>query len=137
MAVFEPGAYQPPELSAFRKQLEADSTGVFLNSDEFGQVRTVRYDGEVYENISIVLDEGVEVPHHNNKIMKTDHSKGLLKGQTRLYCQRADLGGHLPEVEDCLELESEKRQGFWIKYTVAESGCDEGMLNLLLKKVDE
>lgn len=137
MAIFEPRGDRATALSPFRAQLAADNAQVFLNAGEFGQTRTVRYDGEVYEDIDIVLDEGLEVTHHNYKIMKTDHSKGLLKDQVRLYCQRADLGGHLPEVEDVLELESAKRRGFWIKYEVELAKCEEGMLDLLLKKVDE
>lgn len=137
MAIFEPTSGGQAPVSPFRAQLAADNARVFLNPDEFGETRTVRYDNEVYEDISIVLDEGIETPHHNYKIMKTDHSKGLMKEQARLYCQRSDLGGKKPEVDDVLEIESDRRRGFWHKYTVAESGCEEGMLTLLLKKVDE
>ena len=110
---------------------------IFVNPDEFGERRTVRVDGETYQNIPILLDEGVEVPHKNYKVMRTDYSKGLNKGTVRLYCSRSDLGGHLPEVGETLELESTKRRGFWIKYDVEASGCEEGMLTILLKKVEE
>lgn len=137
MAIFEPTSGSQAQMSPFRAQLAVDSAEVFLNPDEFGESRTVRYDGEVYKDISILLDEGVSVPHHNYKIMKTDHSKGLMKDQARLYCQRSDLGGKQPEVDDVLEIESDKRRGFWHKYTVEASGCEEGMLTILLKKVDE
>lgn len=126
-----------PQPTTFRAQLEVDSQQVFLNLMEFGEERTLRVDGEVYEKVAVILDEGVTVPHKNYKVMKTDYSKGLMKDTVRLYCLRSDLGGRKPEVDEVMEIESDKRRGFWHKYTVEESRCEEGMLTLLLKKVDE
>ncbi len=143
MPIFEEGYTDrrddssPFVLSPFRAQLAHDLETVFVNLEEFGERRTVRVDGKTYQNIPILLDEGVEVPHKNPKVTRTDYSKGLNKGTVRLYCARSDLGGHLPEVGETVELESTKRQDFWIRYDVETSGCEEGMLTLLLKKVDE
>lgn len=124
-------------MSPFRAQLERDIEMIFTSKEEFGESRAVRYAGKIYENISIVLDEGVEVPHKNYKVMRTDYSKGLVKGTARLYCSKAALGGRQPEVGETLELESQRRRGFWYKYTVEAGGCEEGLLTLLLKQVDE
>lgn len=123
--------------SMFRAQLEHDIEKIFTNPEEFGESRTVRYDGETYEDISIVLDEGVEIPHKNYKVMRTDYSKGLVKGTARLYCSKEALGGHQPEVGEAMAIESQRSRGFWHRYTVEESGCEEGMLTLFLKKVEE
>ncbi len=124
-------------MSPFREQLAADNAQVFLNLAEFGEARSVKYDGEVYKDVNVVLDEGLEVARNNIKLMKTDHSQGLYKGQVRMFCQRKALGGKLPEIGKSLEIESERHNGFWRKYTIEESGCDEGMLTLLLKRVSE
>ncbi len=137
MALFEPTARDGKPLSPFREQLAADNAQVFLNPAEFGEARSVRYDGEVYKDVNVVLDEGLEAARNNITLMKTDHSQGLYKGQVRMFCQRKELGGKQPEIGKTLEIESERRNGFWRKYTIEESGCDEGMLTLLLKRVDE
>lgn len=123
--------------SSFRAQLEADCLQVFLNPEEFGETRSVRCDGTVYEDVPVVLAESGELERHNTRIMKTDHAQGLYKGKTRLFCRVADLGGRTPEFGATVELESRKKNGFWIKYTVESAARDEGVADLLLRRVDE
>lgn len=134
MALFEGPAGAD---SSFRAQLEADSLQVFLNPEEFGERRSVRYDGTVYEDIPVVLAEGGELERHNTRIMKTDHAQSLYKSKVRLFCRAADLGGKTPEFGAAVELESRKKNGFWLKYTVESAARDEGVVDLLLRKVDE
>ena len=47
-------------MSKFKEQLRRDIHKVFLNTSEFAENRTVRYDGEEYPDISVVL-EGPEI----------------------------------------------------------------------------
>jgi hypothetical protein len=124
-------------IGAFRRFLAKDNEVVFLNLKEFGENRTVRYDGTDYEEIPVVLDEIMQFARYDIKQMKTDHSQGLHKGSVRLHCRRSDLGGKLPEQGNSLSIESEKKNGFFRKYEILESRCDEGMLTVTLERVDE
>jgi hypothetical protein len=137
-ALFSVGeVIESTERSAFRALLERDNAEIFLNLEEFGERRTVRYDGESYEEIPVVLDEAMQTARYNIKHLKSDYGQGLHKGAVRLHCMRRDLGNKLPEQGMPLEIESERRNGFFRKYEILESRCDEGMLTVTLERVDE
>jgi hypothetical protein len=125
------------QISAFRARLDRDNTVTFTNLQEFGELRTVRYDGETFTAIPVVLDEVMQSERYNTRRMKSDYGQGLYKGAVRLHCRRCDLEGKLPEHGAALEIESERKNGFFRKYTVLESRCDEGMLMVTLERVDE
>jgi hypothetical protein len=131
----EEGEEEP--LSPFRACLARELGDAFLNLQEFGEKRTIRYDGVDYEDIPVVLDQTGLQNRYDIKQMKTDYSQGLLKSVTRLFCRQSDLDGQLPEEGMSLGIESLRQKGFFYRYTISTSALDEGMITLELKEIDE
>lgn len=122
-------------MSEFRDMLAADNMNVFLNTDEFAELRTVLYDGERYEDIPIVLagakqqDRGAHV---------NDRAQGLYRVTSVLHCALSDLGGNQPERGARIKINDEEGGGgYFTEFYVATSVCDMGMLRVELEAIDE
>ena len=79
---------------SFKDMLADDIHNVFLNVDEFAEMRTVEYDGEHYEDIPIVL---TGLKEKDRRQLVTDHVQGLYLVSSVLHCALKDLGGNQPE----------------------------------------
>ncbi len=122
-------------MSAFKDMVAADNAAVFLNVDEFADRRTVRYDGEEYVDIPIVL---TGVKEKDRRQVVSDHAQGLFLVSAVLHCRKEDLGGHQPKKG--IEIRINNREGgggFFQRYTVAASSCAEGMLRVELEAVTQ
>lgn len=121
-------------MSGFREMVKQDIHRVFLNTGEFAENRTVKYDGDVYTDIPIVLEGPVEEKRDR---LTDDHILGLHKVTAVLFCARSDLGGKLPKQGSTLEIaRSEKGKSFQ-KYYIAASTCDMGMLYVELEAIGQ
>ena len=58
----------------FKDMLTSDIHDVFLNLEEFAELRTVRYDGESYQDIPVVLEGPV---NEEREQLRDDHIQGL------------------------------------------------------------
>lgn len=122
-------------MSAFKDMVSADNAAVFLNVDEFADKRTVRYDGEDYVDIPIVL---TGMKEKDRRQVVSDHAQGLYLVSGTLYCRKDDLGGRQPKKG--VEISINNREGgggFFRRYTVAASSCAEGMLRVELEAVTQ
>ena len=81
-------------MSAFKDMVARDIHSVFLDTNFFGEKRTVEYDGERYEDIPVVLMEAEE---KDRSKLEDDHVQGLYFVSDTLQCALSDLGGKLPE----------------------------------------
>ena len=61
---------------SFKDMVAEDIANVFLNTDEFAETHTVKYDGAVYENIPIVLTKAKEM---KRPVTVNDHAEGIHK----------------------------------------------------------
>ena len=77
----------------FKDMLTSDIHDVFLNLEEFAELRTVRYDGETYQDIPVVLEGPV---NEEREQLRDDHIQGLHRVSAVLHCAESDLGGKLP-----------------------------------------
>lgn len=116
----------------FKDCVAADVYGVFLNTGEFAQRRTVRYDGTEYPDVPLVLEELVQEQRDR---LTGDHVGGLHIISAVLYCARADLGGKTPKQGAGLEIATREGGRFFQKYYIASSACDMGMLRMELEAV--
>ncbi len=57
---------------SFKEMVSADNKAVFMNPDEFADLRTVIYDGERYEDIPIILSKPKE---RDRRKMTLRHSR--------------------------------------------------------------
>lgn len=121
-------------MSGFKDMVRRDIHKVFLNTAEFAEHRTIRYDGEEYPDIPVVLEGPVQ---EKRSRLTDDHVLGLQLVSAVLYCAQEDLGGHIPKQGDPLEINT--REGstrFW-KYYVAASTSNMGMLHIELEAIGQ
>lgn len=122
-------------MSGFKDMVAADNASVFMNVDEFADLRTVIYDGVTYSDVPIVLT-GLKEQEHTTTA--TDHTQGLYRVTAVLHMRIDDLGGNQPEkgtkisINDC-----EGGGGFFREFYVAFSDCEMGMLRVELEGIDE
>ena len=113
----------------------ADLQSVFLNTEEFAEQRTIRYDGEEYQDIPIVLSG---LKEKDRRQLESDHVQGLFLVSSVLHCALADLGGNQPEKGQRISINDEEGGGgFFREFYVASSVCELGMLRAELEAVDE
>lgn len=118
---------------SFLDMVSADIDRVFLNDMEFAEQRTLRYDGEVYENIKVVLSKYTEQsrPQHRD-----DHAEGLFAVRYTLHCNYDDLGTQ-PEKGGRIFLNDCTGGLFFQPYYIAESSVEMGMVRLILEAICE
>lgn len=121
---------------SFKDQVAADNLGVFLNTDEFADTYTVRYNGQTFEKVNVVRRTRDDQPKRGTGSMYIhDYSQGFYVRSDIVHLRRCDIGGILPETEQIFELE--KDDGFFERYYVKKSKDDMGMLRLELEVWDE
>lgn len=122
-------------MSGFKDMVAADVKSVFLNADEFAEKRTIRYDGDTFVDVSIVLS-GLE--EKDRRQLVSDHIQGLFLVSAVLHCAASDLNDKQPEkgtriaINDC-----EGGGGFFKEFYVASSICEMGMLRVELEAIGE
>lgn len=122
-------------MSGFKEMVAADVHNVFLNTGEFAELRTIRYDGEEYVDIPIVL---TGLKEQDRRQLQSDHVQGLYLVTSVLHCARSDLGGKQPEKGGRIEVNDEEGGGgFFRRFYVASSVCEMGMLRVELEAIDE
>lgn len=122
-------------MSAFKDMVARDIHNVFLDTNFFGEKRTVEYDGERYEDIPVVLMEAEE---KDRSKLEDDHVQGLYFVSDTLQCALSDLGGKLPEKGQRLRINAEEGGGgFFREFYVASSVCELGMLRVELEAIGE
>ncbi len=122
-------------MSAFKDLVEQDIHNVFLDIRFFGELRTVEYEGQRYQDIPVVLMEPEE---RQRSTRKDDHVQGLYRVVEVLYCALSDLRDKLPEAGQRLSInDQEGGGGFFHQFYVAASTCKMGMLEIELGAFDE
>ena len=122
-------------MSNFKDMVAADNRGVFLNLSEFAELRTVKYDGETYTDIPIVLSG---LKEKDRRSLVNDHTQGLYQVTSVLHCAASDLGGNKPEKGQRIKINDEEGGGgFFFEFYVASSVCEMGMLRVELEAIDE
>ncbi len=120
---------------SFKDMVAADIKGVFLNLGEYAERRTIKYDGETYTDIPVVMTGMKEKDRHQ---LSKDHAQGLYLVTSVLHCALEDLGGNQPEKGTRLKVnDREGGGGFFREFYVAQSDCELGMLRVELEAIDE
>ena len=139
-ALLDYGTGNGPEkdrLLTFKECAAADIHAAFLNPDEHGEVRTIRYDGVEYRDIPVIEIGPKEDKRSSVVQMQHDFGQGLYKRSITLYCAEKDLGFVKPEQNTRLSMNDEEGGTFFHKYRVAKSTTEMGMFRLELEEVDE
>ena len=119
-------------MSKFKDMVRRDIHKVFLNTNEFAENRTVRYDGVEYPDIPVVLEGPVKEKRDR---LTDDHVQGLHKMTATLYCAQADLDGKVPKHGTILSVATSEKGKFFQKYFVVASTSNIGMLHMELEAI--
>lgn len=121
---------------SFKDMVKSDIANVLMNTDEFAENHTVRYDGEVYENIPIVLQK---VMQSDRPVVQSDHMEGIFLASAIAYIHEKDLGGIIPEQGQYFEIDDGEALGepYFRRYSVITSKCEMGLITLELRGFDE
>ncbi len=124
-------------MSGFINMVLSDNANVFLNLNEFAEKRTVKYDGQTYTDIPIVL-RGLKEEDRTQTASSSDHAQGLYRVSSVMHCKLTDLGGNQPEKGCRIKInDTEGGGGFYQEFYVASSVCEIGMLRVELEAIDE
>jgi hypothetical protein len=112
--------------------VQRDVKDVFLNLDQYGESRTIIYDGVTYENVPVVTS-GLKEKDRNAS--SSDHAQGLYLVTSVLHVSYDDLGGQTPERG--MRIKISEADGYFREFYIAQSCCELGMLRIELEAVDE
>lgn len=119
---------------SFRDSVFSDIQNVFLNQSEYGEKRTVIYDGRVFQGIPVVIS-GLE--ERDRRQLSSDHAQGLYQVSHVLHCDIRDLDGVQPKKGQRIRINEAEGSGFFREYYVAFSVVEMGMLRAELEGIDE
>ena len=120
----------------FKDMVKSDIANVLMNTEEFAESHTVKYDGEVYADIPIILQR---VKQSDRPIIQSDHAEGIYLVTAVAYINEKDLDGVIPEQGHRFEIDDGEALGktFFRKYSVVTSKCEMGLITLELRGYDE
>lgn len=118
-------------MSGFKNMVQADIKNVFLNSSEFADLHTIIYDGETYEDVSLVM---TGIKESDRPALVGDRVQGLYLVTTVVHVAVSDLGGRVPEKGMKFKIND---GDFFEEYYVASCNNDLGMLRIELEAIDE
>lgn len=130
---------------SFKSAVERDIRKVFLNTDEFGEERTVKYDGVLFEHIPVVITNLKEqdrnrlnsgLKERGGRTTMSDHVQGLYSATLVLHCAQSDLDGRIPEKGQKFRI-YDVGEKFFKDYYIQASGAAMGMIRLELSRVTE
>ncbi len=120
----------------FKEMVERDNAAVMLNVGEFAEYRTIKFDGNEYGHIPVVL---TNVKQSDRTVLQSDHMEGVYLVTAKAYFNALDVGGNIPEKGKRFEIDDGEALGkpFFRKYRVATSENAMGMICVELEAYDE
>ncbi len=121
---------------SFKETVMADNLGVFLNSEEFAEKHTIKFDGMTYEGINVTF---IKVKQSDRVILRDDHMEGVYLVSAKAYFSASDTDGCIPEQGHYFEIDDGEALGkpFFSRYRVSTSENSMGMVCLELEQYNE
>jgi len=116
---------------SFRDMTESDIKSVFLNADEFADVRDVTYDGVTYVAIPAVL---TGISEKDRRTLQSDHAQGMYIVAYTMHVALSDIGGRLPEKGAKIRV---SENAYFRDFYIASSFENMGLARLELEAIDE
>ncbi len=129
-------------MPTFKDILKQDICNVFLNPDEFAEIRTVRYDGMEYPDIPVSLQELEATDRQRLSVSgfgrgRTDGAPGLYQQNCVLCCAVSDLGGKIPKQGNSIQISTREGSIYFHRYSIGLVGNEMGMLRLELEAIGD
>lgn len=125
---------------SFKSMIHDDIGGVFLNFSEFAERRDIRFNGNEYDKVPIVLQNTRERDRREHRTsFQDDPSQGFYLTRVVAFVALDSFNGVQPEQGIHMELKMDGRHGqpWWKRYAVRESQETDGLLKIQLEAVDE
>lgn len=121
---------------SFKEQVQSDNLGVFLNTNEFADIHTIKYGGNTYENIKVTL---IKVKQSERAILQSDHMRGVYVLSAKAYFDSRDVNERIPKQGSWFEIDEGEALGkpFFVRYRVATAENSMGMICLELEANNE
>lgn len=122
---------------SFKDSVLDDCKGVFLNTGEFAEKHTVKYNGVVHADIPVLLTKVKE--RERTVIASSDHGQGIHRVGAVVHMALEDIDYVLPEQGRPIEIDDGEALGetFYRRYFIVTSDCEMGMITLELEAFDE
>lgn len=111
-----------------------DNRRIFLNHAQFGDIRTILFDGETYKNVPVQMSS---LTQNDRKPSADDYATGIYKVAVVLHCIAADIGGIMPEQGMPIKIADPAHGGFAVRYRILSASDQMGLLRLELEAMDE
>ncbi len=120
----------------FKDMVKSDIAKVLMNTEEFAESHTAKYDGEVYRDIPLILQK---VKQSDRTVVQGDHAEGIYLVTAVAYINEKALDGVIPEQGHIFEIDDGEALGkpFFRRYSVVTSKCEMGLITLELRYYDE
>lgn len=120
---------------SFKDGMLDDRLKVFLDEYFFGEKRTLIYNGNTYEDVTVVITGGNG--EYGRKKRYADHSNGLYNVREIVHVRVEDIGGEQPEQGIRFSMNDEEGGDFFNEYYVDKSYTEGGICRIELRAVDE
>lgn len=126
----------------FKDVIAQDIHNVFLNPQEFAEIRTVRYDGVEYADIPVSLQELEAADRQRLSVSgfgkgRSDGAAGLYQKSCVLFCAVSDLEGKVPKQGNTMQINTREGGIHFRRYSIGLVGNEMGMLRLELEAIGE
>ena len=114
----------------FKEMVARDIRKVFLNTDESAELRNIRYEGTLYRDVSVSL-QNVSAQtwqrggNSSAEARISSHAQGLSSASKALYCAVDDIGGVQPKRGERFDI---GRSGRFQRFRVRSPSLTAGML---------
>ncbi len=114
---------------SFKEMIEQDNRDVFLNTEEFAEHRTVKYDGVTYKHIPVLLSK-IREPQFN---VSGNNMEGIHRATERARLNLKDINGVSPEQGTRISISDHIVPTFFQDYKIITSSEEVGMVVLELE----
>lgn len=123
-------------MSSFKDTFAADIKNVFMNTDEFAERHTLKYSGETFHSIPVVMSTVAQNERH---ILQNDHMQGIYNITAKAYFNAEDVREIIPEKGKWVEIDDGEACGkpFFKRYKAAFVKVTFGMVTVGLEAKDE
>lgn len=120
----------------FKEMVERDNAAVFLNVGEFAELHSVRYGGNIYEEVPLVLEN---LKESDRTVIQSDRMQGIFRVSAKVYFSADSLEGIVPEKGQHFDIDDGNALGkpFFRRYNIVTSSCEMAMVILELEAFDE
>lgn len=120
----------------FKDTVKQDIQSIFLNCDEFAEAHTVKFNGDEYKDIPVVLEV---VKQSERQASASDHMEGIYSVTAKAYFDISNTDGKMPEQGKYFEIDDGEAVGetYFRRYRVVTAEDAMGMVCLELELFDE